>query len=45
MLQSTDKIIKQKTGLLNLDEESGNVSKAYQVIGYSLDTFYRYKAA
>lgn len=45
MLNSTDKIIKHKTGLLNLAEELGNVSKACQVMGYSRDTFYRYKAA
>ena len=45
MLNSTDKIIKHKTGLLNLAEELGNVSKACQVMGYSRDTFYRYKTA
>ena len=45
MLSSNDKIIKHKTGLLNLAEELGNVSKACQVMGYSRDTFYRYKSA
>lgn len=45
MLHTTDKIIKHKTGLLNLAEELGNVSKACQVMGYSRDTFYRYKTA
>ena len=30
MLNTTDKIIKHKTGLLNLAEELGNVSKACQ---------------
>ncbi len=45
MLNSTDKIIKHKTGLLNLAAELGNVSKACQVMGYSRDTFYRYKSA
>ena len=35
MLNSTDKIIKHKTGLLNLAEELGNVSKACQVMGMS----------
>lgn len=45
MLNSTDKIIKHKTGLLKLAEELGNVSKACQVMGYSRDTFYRYKSA
>ena len=45
MLNSNTKIIKHKTGLLNLAEELGNVSKACQVMGYSRDTFYRYKSA
>lgn len=45
MLNSTDKIIKHKVGLLNLAEELGNVSKACKVMGLSRDTFYRYKSA
>ncbi len=45
MLNTTDKIIRHKTGLLNLAEELGNVSKACQVMGMSRDTFYRYKSA
>ena len=45
MLNTTDKIIKHKTDLLNLAEELGNVSKACQVMGMSRDTFYRYKSA
>jgi len=45
MLNTSEKIIKHKTGLLNLAEELGNVSKAYQVMGMSRDTFYRYKSA
>ncbi len=45
MLNTTEKIIKHKTGLLNLAEELGNVSKACQVMGLSRDTFYRYKSA
>ena len=44
MLNTTDRIIKHKTGLLNLAEERGNVSKACQVMGMSRDTFYRYKS-
>lgn len=40
-----DKIIKNKLGLLNLAQELGNVSKACQVMGFSRDTFYRYKSA
>ena len=39
MLNTTDKIIKQKTGFLNLAEELGNVSKACQVMGMSRDRF------
>ena len=34
MFNTTDKIIKHKTGLLNLAEELGKVSKACQVMGY-----------
>jgi len=45
MLNTTDRIIKHKVGLLNLADELGNVSKACQVMGLSRDTFYRYKAA
>lgn len=42
MLNTTDKIIRHKTGLLNLAEELGNVSKACQVMGMSRDMFYLY---
>jgi len=45
MLQSNEKIIKHKIGLLNLAKELGNVSKACQIMGLSRDTFYRYKSA
>lgn len=37
------KIISNKLGLLNLAEELGNVSKACKMMGFSRDTFYRYK--
>jgi transposase InsO family protein len=37
------KIISNKLGLLNLAEELGNVSKACKVMGFSRDTFYRYR--
>ena len=40
MLQSNQKIIRHKVGLLNLAEELGNVSKACQMMGLSRDTFY-----
>lgn len=45
MLQTTNKIIKNKVGLLNLAEELGNVSKACKLMGFSRDTFYRYQRA
>lgn len=45
MLNSTDKIIKHKVGLLNLAKELGNVSRACKMMGLSRDTFYRYKSA
>lgn len=37
------KLIKNKLGLLGLAEELGNVSLACKYMGYSRDTFYRYK--
>ena len=45
MLQSNQKIIRHKVGLLNLAEELGNVSQACQMMGLSRDTFYRYRDA
>ena len=44
-VSTVQKIIKNKVGLLNLAEELGNVSRACKVMGYSRDTFYRYKQA
>ncbi len=44
MLNTNERIIKHKVGLLNLAEELGNVSKAFQIMGLSRDTFYRYKS-
>ena len=38
-------IIKHKVGVLHLAEELGNVSQACKVMGYSRDTFYRYRQA
>ena len=37
------KIIKNKVGLLKLAETLGNVSEACKVLGYSRDSFYRFK--
>ena len=45
MLNTNEKIIKHKVGLLNLAEELGNVSQACKIMGLSRDTFYRYKDA
>ena len=45
MYHTTQKIIQNKVGLLNLAQELGNVSKACKVMGFSRDTFYRYKTA
>jgi transposase InsO family protein len=43
--QSTQRVIKNKLGVLNLAQELGNISKACQVMGVSRDTFYRYQSA
>lgn len=45
MLNSNERIIKHKVGLLNLADELGNVAKACKMMGVSRDTFYRYKEA
>ena len=45
MINSNERIIKHKVGLLNLAEELGNVSKACRIMGLSRDTFYRYQNA
>jgi len=42
-MTNDDKIIKAKIGLLNLAEQLGNVSQACKVMGYSRDSFYRFK--
>lgn len=38
------KIIKPKLGVLELAKQLGNVSQACKVMGYSRDSFYRYKS-
>lgn len=45
MYHVSEKIIKNKVGLLNLAEELNNVSKACKIMGFSRETFYRYKNA
>ena len=42
-MTNEDKIIKTKLGLLNLAEQLGSVSQACKVMGYSRDSFYRFK--
>ena len=37
------KLIKARVGLLELARQLGNVSEACKIMGYSRDTFYRYK--
>ncbi|OBY25202.1 hypothetical protein A9D60_22620 [Leisingera sp. JC1] len=45
MLSTTDKVIKQKTGPLNLAEELSDVSKASHLIDCSRDSFHSYSKA
>jgi len=45
MIETNERIIKHKVGLLNLAEELGNVSRACKIMGLSRNAFYRYKAA
>jgi hypothetical protein len=42
-MTTDQKIIKNKLGLLNLAEMLGNVYQACRVMGYSRDSFYRFK--
>lgn len=42
-MTTDQKVIKNKLGLLNLAEMLGNVSQACRVMGYSRDSFYRFK--
>jgi len=42
-MTNEDKIIKNKVGLLKLAESLGSVSQACKVLGYSRDSFYRFK--
>jgi transposase InsO family protein len=43
MTSLSQKIIKPKLGVLELAKQLGNVSQACKAMGYSRDTFYRYK--
>ena len=42
-MTTEQKIIKTKVGVLELAKQLGNVSKACQLMGYSRDSFYRFK--
>ncbi len=42
-MNTEEKIIKNKIGLLKLAETLGNVSDACKTLGYSRDSFYRFK--
>ena len=42
-MTTEQKIIKNKVGLLELARQLGNVSSACKILGYSRDSFYRYK--
>jgi transposase InsO family protein len=42
-MNTEQKVIKVKAGLLELAKQLGNVSKACRVMGYSRDSFYRFK--
>ena len=42
-MTTDQKIIKNKVGLLELARQLGNVSRACNILGYSRDSFYRYK--
>ncbi len=43
MTTQQEKVLKPKLGLLELARQLGNVSQACQIMGYSRETFYRYK--
>jgi ACT domain-containing protein len=42
-MTNEQKIIRAKVGLLELAKQLGNVSQACQMMGYSRDSFYRFK--
>ena len=42
-MMQEQKIIKNKIGLLKLAETLGSVSQACKVMGFSRDSFYRFK--
>ena len=42
-MTTEEKVIKNKLGLIKLAKTLGNVSQACKVMGYSRDSFYRFK--
>ena len=42
-MTTEDKIIKNKLGLLRLAQQLNNVTQACEIMGYSRDSFYRFK--
>ena len=42
-MNAEQKVIKAKVGLLELAKQLGNVAQACKVMGYSRDSFYRFK--
>ena len=44
-MTTEQKIIKTKVGVLELAKQLGNVARACRIMGYSRDSFYRFKGA
>jgi len=42
-MTNEQKIIRNKVGLLELGRQLGNVSQACKIMGFSRDSFYRFK--
>ena len=42
-MTTAEKVIKNKLGLLELSQQLGNISRTCKIMGYSRDSFYRFK--
>ena len=42
---TSENVIKNKLGLLELSQQLGDVSRACKIMGYSRDSFYRFKGS
>ena len=42
-MTTSQKVIRNKVGVLELAKQLGNVSQACRIMGYSRDSFYRFK--